>query len=427
MRNNAIDLVSRHLDKEIALSEYKRIQFFIVLLLIGLLTMSFNFFIIKGTTQFFHNPNTKFLVTGWFVVFICYELVGYYIARYYLAIKTVIPPFLKLANVFTEALFPSLLLFLLCYKEQSVIFLDSPVMFFYFVLIVISSLNLEIKLGLITGLVSSLGYLIITLWSISEFDPNNQVLHFPVILYVARSFFMFLTAMGSIFVAREIKQRVIKVFNLIEKNSKLNLLFRQQVSSTVADTLLKKTESFKMKQLSVMFLDIRNFSGYAEAKDPKEINEFQNNFFGPILGIITKYHGTTNQILGDGLMATFESTSKNENHSENALNACRELLSTIKSLSVNNIIPDIKVGIGIHTGKVVMANIGNASRKQFSISGTAVIIAARLEQLNKEFNTQILVSKEFFQNLPSSFGNFENIGAISVKNISKKVEVYKAA
>lgn len=87
MQNNAIDLVQRYLDIEIAKSEFQRIQFFIVALLVGLGIMSFNFFLVEHSTDFFNNPNTKFLVVGWFVAFINYEIVGLLIAKRFLRKK----------------------------------------------------------------------------------------------------------------------------------------------------------------------------------------------------------------------------------------------------------------------------------------------------------------------------------------------------
>lgn len=72
MKNNAIDLANRELESAIAKSEYKRIKIFITALLLGLLIMFFNFFVIRDTTQFFKNENTKYLIMAWFVAFLTY-------------------------------------------------------------------------------------------------------------------------------------------------------------------------------------------------------------------------------------------------------------------------------------------------------------------------------------------------------------------
>ena len=427
MKRNAIDLVTRRLDIAIAESEYKRIKFFIGALFIGLLTMLFNFFVLKDTTSFFRNEYTKFLVVLWFISFLTYEIVGFLIAGKYLRSKTVVPDFMKIGNVTIEAAFPGILLFVLCYVEQSVIFLDSPLLFFYFILIVISSLNLEKRLVMITGIVSAGGYLLVTIWAISSFDPSNQVLHFPPVLYLVRSLFMMIAALGSMFVANEIKKRTLKTYEFIQQKNDIEMLFGQQVSKKVVDTLISDNFTSEKRVVSVLFFDIRNFSGFAETKDPKKVIEYQNNIFSPMVRIIDQHLGITNQILGDGLMATFGAPLEDDNHSENALKAGLSILNKIQKMLDSGIIPQTKVGIGIHTGSVVMGNIGNELRKQFSISGSTVIIAARLEQVNKDYNTQILVSKELINNVDASKYNIESIGGIKVKNIEKEIQVYKVA
>ena len=87
-------------------------------------------------------------------------------------------------------------------------------------------------------------------------------------------------------------------------------------------------------------------------------------------------------------------------------------------------IPVTKIGIGLNTGEVVMGNIGNELRKQFSISGHTVNIAARIEQANKEFECEFLLSKSTYNQIKKDL-HITSIGHIKMKNISEKVEVFK--
>ncbi len=425
MTSNSVDLTRREMDIAIAESEYKRIKFFIGTLLMGFLIMCFNFFVIKGTTLFFSHSYSKYIVVLWFLSFLLYEVIGYWIARYYLKKRIVVPGFMKIANVSVEAAFPSILLFALCYAEKSVIFLDSPLFFFYFILIGISSMNLEMRLGLLVGLVSAGGYLFVTLWSIHFYDKENTILHFPPVLYVARSIFMMIAAMGSVFVTNEIRRRTKLLFSLARQKNEIELLFGQQVSKKVVDALLLNNKSPVKHTVTILFLDIRNFSVFAERKEPEEVIAYQNKLFSPLIRIIHKYNGITNQIMGDGLMATFGAPIMDEDHADNALKAGLEILDKVKELSREGSIPPTAIGIGGHTGQVVMGNIGNELRKQFSISGTPVIIAARLEQANKEYGTQFLISKEMYQKLKAH--PLESMGEIAVKNIEQPIPVYKVA
>lgn len=426
MQSGAIDLVQRYLDIEIAKSEFKRIRFFIIALLIGLAAMSINFFVVENTTDFFINPYSPTLVVLWFLLFLIYELIGYFLARRFLKAKEILPTSLKVGNVFIEALFPSLLLFVLIYIEESPIFLDSPLIFFYFILIAISALNLETVLGLTTGLVSAGGYFVITVWAINQFDPGHEAMNFPPILYSVRSLFMLITSLASIFVGVEIKSRIRKAYELVDKNNRLTTLFGQQVSQHIVDKLMTASEDKpEEREVSIMFLDIRGFSSLAENKSPEEVIQFQNDFFSPIIRIINNHHGITNQIMGDGLMATFGAPIKLANHQEEALEAGLEIIDKIRELNDRGVLPNIKIGIGLHCGNVVLGNIGNQLRKQYSVSGAPVIIAARLEQLNKEYDTQFLTSGYVHNVVGGEKFQFTRIGKVKVHNIHEEIEVFQ--
>lgn len=423
----SIDLLERQLDIAVAKSEFKRIRLFIGALLIGLVVMSFNFFVIKGTTSFFTNSVTEYWVVGWFISFLGYETFAYFLARNYQRIKTTVPKFLKTLNVITEAFFPTVLLFILCFLEFSVIFLDSPLIFFYFILITLSSLNLDTRLSIILGLVSAGGYLLVTIWAIDTYDPLNEILHFPPVLYYARSLFMMITALSATFVAFEIKRRHMFSFSIKSERDQMELLFDQQVSKEVVETLLNDNFSQKKHEVSILFLDIRNYSSFVEASDPTDVIEFQNKFFDPILRIIKSHEGITNQILGDGLMATFGAPVNDPKHAQHGFNAGLDILSEIERLVLKKQLPLTRIGIGLHCGNVVLGNIGNEIRKQFSISGAAVVIAARLEQATKEHEDDFLISKEILESIDSGNAQVASLGSMKMKNISKKVEVFGIA
>lgn len=215
---------------------------------------------------------------------------------------------------------------------------------------------------------------------------------------------------------------------MIDKNNRLTTLFGQQVSQHIVEKLLDEPDDKPEKrEVSIMFMDIRNFSSYAETKTPEEVIQFQNNFFSPIISIINNYNGITNQILGDGLMATFGAPIKEPAHAIKALKAGLEIIHKVSELYQKGVIHKVKVGIGLHCGEVVMGNIGNQLRKQFSISGTPVIIAARLEQINKEHNTQFLISKQIYDQVGQENFEFKSIGKVKVRNIGEEIEVYKVA
>lgn len=421
---HSIDLAERQMDIAVAKSEFKRIQFFILALLIGLCVMLVSFFVFKGTTDFFKKPDTKYFVVAWFVIFILYEFFGFIMSKRYLQKKIVLPGFMKVLNVTIEALFPTVLIFMLNYKEQTTIFLDTPLIFFYFILISISSLNLEYKLSLVVGLVSAGGYFFVTHYSSTYIDPNHLQLNFPVTLYYARSPLMLIAALGSTFVAFEIKKRQKSALALKQRMDDMERLFDQQVSKEVAELLLIDNFASHRREVTIMFLDIRNYSEYAESHSPEQVIDFQNKFFSPILRIVNQHKGITNQIMGDGLMASFGAPLEAKHHGQQAFDASLAIMQKIKDRVASGDLPDINFGIGLHTGDVVMGNIGNELRRQFSLSGTAVVIAARIEQANKEFNTQMLISKATYDKINNRGQSLISMGNIKMKNLTQSFEVF---
>ena len=417
-------MVQRQLDIAIAKSEYKKIQLFIVALLVGFVLMFINFFFVEDTTSFFRFYFTPYYIVGWFLLFLGYELIAVLFAKEYLQRKQVVPDYLKIINVIIEASFPGFLLLVLTYYEKSAIFLDSPLLFFYFIIITLSSLNLDTRLTIIMGIVSSGGYLFVTYWAINNFDPDGEILDFPVLLYYSRSLFILMTAFGATFVANEIKKRHVFSFNVKSERDEMERLFDQQVSHEVVERLLEDNFSSKKHEVSILFLDIRNYSSFAENNAPDKVIEFQNKFFSPILGIIQEHQGITNQILGDGLMATFGAPIDDKEHAQHAFKAGVKIMLAVENLGIKGEIAETKIGIGLHTGNVVMGNIGNEYRKQFSISGEAVIISARLEQATKDYDFDFLVSKQIVEKIDVESSTLTALGQVKMKNISHQIEAY---
>ncbi|MCK5278222.1 MAG: GAF domain-containing protein [Cyclobacteriaceae bacterium] len=211
--------------------------------------------------------------------------------------------------------------------------------------------------------------------------------------------------------------------------SQIEKLFGQQVSIEVAKELVTSKGETKSKsyEVTVMFLDIRDFTVFADSKAPEEVAAFQNIVFGELLNIVRKYKGITNQILGDGIMAVFGAPVKSDRHIQNAVTAGYSILDKIKELATEDKIPPIRLGIGLHSGKVIAGNIGNAFRKQYSLTGSTVIIASRIEQLNKVYNSQFLVSEEVQREIKNTDYQATELGNVELKGIEQAVCIYKLA
>jgi adenylate cyclase len=124
-------------------------------------------------------------------------------------------------------------------------------------------------------------------------------------------------------------------------------------------------------------------------------------------------------------MATFGAPVENENHTQNSVNAALQIVNELNKKNENEEIPKTNIGIGIHTGEAFTGNVGTEERQQYSVTGNTVILAARLEQLNKEFNSSVIVSKDVIDNLNSVNVEHKSLGDVTVKGFASPIEVYK--
>lgn len=208
---------------------------------------------------------------------------------------------------------------------------------------------------------------------------------------------------------------------------KIENLFGQQVSLEVAKELLSQENDFEGKSydVTVLFLDIRGFSTFADNKEPAEVAAFQNIIFGELLNTVREYRGITNQILGDGIMAVFGAPVQNNTHILDAVKAGYALIGKINELNELGKIPPTRVGIGLHTGHVVAGNIGNDFRKQYSLTGSTVNIASRIEQLNKVYSSQFLISEAIKTEIRHTGYPVTYLEDVSLRGIENSMKIYK--
>jgi len=210
---------------------------------------------------------------------------------------------------------------------------------------------------------------------------------------------------------------------------KIKGLLDQQVSGAVAAELLAEKDAGGAKHerrfVCVLFLDIRDFTPFVESKTPEEIIEYQNNVLGFMMEKIIEHGGIVNTVLGDGFMATFGAPISAGNDCLQAYKAAVEIMQMVREKSRTGQIPPTKIGIGMHAGNVVAGNVGTKTRKQYLVTGNTVIIASRLEQLNKQYGSSLIISKEVVERLPAAMNLPKVFDQVMVKGRSKPVQIAK--
>jgi adenylate cyclase len=174
----------------------------------------------------------------------------------------------------------------------------------------------------------------------------------------------------------------------------------------------------------VMFLDIRDFTAHARMRGADEVVAFLNQSFAFMIEAVDRHHGIINKFLGDGFMAVFGAPLVEGDSARNAVAAARDILAEIDRRGLATRDWPLRVGIGLHFGKAVTGNVGSPRRKEFTAIGDTVNLAARIEQLTKEFGARLLVSREVLAALAPAAGAIA-LPAATIKGYSEKLEVWR--
>lgn len=207
--------------------------------------------------------------------------------------------------------------------------------------------------------------------------------------------------------------------------------FSRYVTVQVVDEILKKHEDLKLegerKELTVLFSDIRSFTTFSESTKAEEVFSHLNEYLSVMTDVVFKYGGTLDKYVGDEIMVVFGAPISTPNDVENACLTALEMMSELKRLQEkwkkeNKRVFDI--GIGINTGEMIVGNVGSEKRMDYTVIGDAVNLGARLEGVNKEYGTNIIISEFTKQKVEDRFKT-RFLGEIKVKGKEKAVKIYE--
>ena len=364
-----------------------------------------------------------------FILFIYEFIVNRILAHRLINFKPLHPGF-KYVTAIIELLLITAMLYLYSgYFKKSSLISDVILLSMYYLLVFLSSFYLDKFISIATGIIAAAGYTIIHLidkQNISIASPIEELLYNKHFIY-ATGVLLFSSGVAAAFMANQLKKGILKTIELVEDENKMFNLFSRQISKEVAMELLDKDGKMpsELRFVSVMFIDIRNFTVYAETQLPEDIVKFQNKYFGIVTEIVHKYEGIVNQFLGDGCMITFGAPVKVDNPSANAIKAALEIKKVIDDKIEKKDVHPFRIGIGIHSGNAVTGNVGTNLKSEYSITGGVVILAARIESENKKYNSQILVSKDALEYSGMKSLGAELLGESNLKGWSHPVELYK--
>jgi adenylate cyclase len=377
-------------------------------------------------------PLFRLIVESLLIGFSGFELLMWYFINQCLDKEKSVPVSLRYLVAFVEISLPTLLIFISSHVV-SIHALYLPPVFLYFIIIALSALSLNFGVCIFTGVIAALEYILLAWYVIHFTEIHGEIYNLQPItkffLHLAKSSMILTTGIITGIITNKLKNGFLKSFQSISEKTHIMSMFGQHVSPAVMEKLIhqKNSTEGEVQHVCVMFLDIRNFTKFSESRTPQEVVAYLNSLFDFMIDIVNRNHGIINKFLGDGFMAAFGAPFSDGFDCRNAVNASKEILQKLKEeIEAGNILP-ARVGIGLHTGEAVTGNIGSIQRKEYTIIGDVVNLASRIESLNKQFNSQLLISEMVKEALGDADIETVSLGKVAVKGRTEPVEIFKLA
>lgn len=207
-------------------------------------------------------------------------------------------------------------------------------------------------------------------------------------------------------------------------------LFGRYVSRDVFEQLLTNPTLARLggqrREMTVLFSDIRGFTSISEVTTPEEVVSQLNEYFSRMVEILFRHRGTLDKFVGDMVMALYGAPLDDPDHADHAVATALEMVAQLERLNEKWAAEGrarVDIGIGINSGEMIAGNIGAETIRSYTVIGDAVNLGARLESLNKEFKTRIIISEYTRARLRGSY-TLRSLGDVVVKGKTQPVAIY---
>ncbi len=369
------------------------------------------------------------------VMFMAHELLVRGLLLRAIADERRLHPAVLYVNAFVEVTMPTLAIVIQATLLHPIYSLFTPAAFLYFVVIALSALRLDFRLSIFTGVVATVEYLALALVHMEKAVLYSPDTYFHVSAsglvwnHLVKAAFLLAGGLATGYLTVQIKMAVCTALEAIEERTRVVGKFGEHVSPAVAQALLTQDAEHRgeARDVCVLFWDIRGFSTFSDGKSPQYIMDYLNAVFATMNDIIPTRAGFINKYLGDGFMAVFGAPLENPEARLRAVEAGYELLRAVERVNGTGEYPPTRIGIGLHAGEVVTGNIGTPQRREYTVIGEVVNIAARVEALNRDFDSQFLVSSAVFEGVKQAVPDAKDLGSVVVKGSEAPIEIYQLA
>jgi adenylate cyclase len=211
----------------------------------------------------------------------------------------------------------------------------------------------------------------------------------------------------------------------------VKLLFGRYVSKDIFDQLVANPSLARLgghrREMTVLFSDIRGFTSVSESGQPEEIVAVLNVYFTRMVDVVFRHRGTLDKFVGDMVMALYGAPLDDPDHADHAVETAIEMIEELNRLNAEwqkEGRPTLDIGIGINTGPMIAGHIGSEAIMSYTVIGDAVNLGSRLESLNKNYGTRIIISDSTRSQLKGTYV-FRPLGDVVVKGRTKSVPIFE--
>ncbi len=207
--------------------------------------------------------------------------------------------------------------------------------------------------------------------------------------------------------------------------------FQFYLSADVIDSVLEDTSKLGLggerRELTVLFSDIRGFTTISEALPPEELTALLNEYLTPMTDLVFKYRGTLDKYMGDAIMAFYGAPIAFPDHARAACRTALEMMAKLHEMQASwheRGLPEIDIGIGLNTGVMSVGNMGSVNRFDYTVMGDHVNLGSRLEGINKQYGTNIIVS-QFTRAAIGDHFTCRELDSVAVKGKKEPVQIFE--
>lgn len=324
--------------------------------------------------------------------------------------------------------------FHLKYDQPASFYLKVPTLLYVFIFIALRALRFEVRYVLIAGGVAAIGWLLMVLYVV-KVDPANPMITRNYVEYMTSNSvllgaefdkvisMLMVTAILAVAITRA---RRLLVESVVESSA------ARELSKFVPDEVARQAKAGEehmragqgeVREATVLFTDIEGFTTISETMTPTELIATLNEYFSVVSKPIIEHGGVINQFQGDAILATFNIPETLSDHAAQAVRAALAMQAALRNRHFGDGIV-LRSRVGINSGEIIGGLVGAGDRLGYTVHGDEVNLAARLEQLNKDYGTRIIVSQRTRELAGHSAFPFKQLGTTIVRGRKTPVVVY---